>query len=176
MGLTRRAGATTSAVPTRQAGRTNWAGLTRRAADGTPGRGHRGRAGAGIGLSLPPSMNTGTFGVAPDDAGVASATLNVGQQIGGSIGTALLNTIATSAAASCLSPAIAASRHAERALQAAAAVHGYTTAFWWTAGMFAAGAIASGTLFRRGPLAGSARPAPPGARASQPTPAPSART
>jgi hypothetical protein len=38
--------------------------------------------------------------VAPDDAGVASATLNVGQQLGGSIGTALLNTIATSAAAS----------------------------------------------------------------------------
>ena len=31
-------------------------------------------AGAGIGLSMPPSMNTGTFGVAPDDAGVASAT------------------------------------------------------------------------------------------------------
>ncbi len=36
-------------------------------------------AGAGIGLSMPPSMNTGTFGVAPSDAGVASATLNVGR-------------------------------------------------------------------------------------------------
>ena len=47
-------------------------------------------------------MNTGTFGVAPYDAGVASATLNVGQQLGGSIGTALLNTIATSATASYL--------------------------------------------------------------------------
>ena len=58
--------------------------------------------GAGIGLSLPPSMNMGTFGVAPQDAGVASATLNVGQQLGGSIGTALLNTIATSATASYL--------------------------------------------------------------------------
>ena len=32
--------------------------------------------GAGIGLSMAPSMNTGTFGVAPYDAGVASATLN----------------------------------------------------------------------------------------------------
>jgi hypothetical protein len=137
-------------------------------------------AGAGIGLSLPPSMNTGTFGVAPDDAGVASATLNVGQQIGGSIGTALLNTIATSAAAgylaSHLSPAIAASRQAGRALQAAAAVHGYTTAFWWTAGMFAAGAIACGTLLRRGPLAGQARPAAPGITAPRHQPAPSART
>ena len=121
-------------------------------------------AGAGIGLSMPPSMNTGTFGVAPDDAGVASATLNVGQQLGGSIGTSLLNTIATSAAvgylASRLSPAIAASPQAGRALQAAAVVHGYTTAFWWTAGIFAVGGIACGSLLRRGPLARQAQAAP----------------
>ena len=38
--------------------------------------------------------------MAPADAGVASATINTGQQIGGSIGTSLLNTIATSAIAS----------------------------------------------------------------------------
>jgi len=133
-------------------------------------------AGAGIGLSMPPSMNTGTFGVAPEDAGVASATLNVGQQLGGSIGTALLNTIATSAAAgylaSHLSPAIAASPQADRALQAAAAVHGYTTAFWWTAGIFAAGAIACGSLLRRGPLAGQAQA---GAKAAPHEPVPSTR-
>ncbi len=89
--------------------------------------------GAGVGLSLPPAMNTGTFGVAPYDAGVASATLNVGQQLGGSIGTALLNTIATSATASYLaslhlSPAALASAGGRLAL-AAAAVHGFTTAF-----------------------------------------------
>jgi len=101
-------------------------------------------------------MNTGTFGVAPYDAGVASATLNVGQQLGGSIGTALLNTIATSATVSYLvglhlSPAVLASPAGREAL-AAAAVHGYTTAFWWTAGIFAAGAIACGSLLRWGPL------------------------
>jgi hypothetical protein len=128
-------------------------------------------SGAGIGLSLPPSMNTGTFGVAPGDAGVASATVNVGQQLGGSIGTSLLNTIATSAAASYLashlSPAIAASPQAGRALQAAAAVHGYTAAFWWTAGIFAAGAIVCGSLLRRGPLAGQAETAPAGVEARQ---------
>jgi EmrB/QacA subfamily drug resistance transporter len=112
--------------------------------------------GAGVGLSLPAAMNTGTFGVAPYDAGVASATLNVGQQLGGSIGTALLNTIATSATASYLvglhlSPAVLASPRGRLAL-AAAAVHGYTTAFWWTAGIFAAGAIVCGSLLRRGPL------------------------
>ena len=128
-------------------------------------------AGAGIGLAMPSAMNTGTFGVAPDDAGVASATLNVGQQIGGSIGTALLNTIATSAAAtyvaSHLSPAIAASRQADRALQAAAAVHGYTTAFWWTAGLFAAGGIVCGSLLRGGSLAGPAQAAPADFKAAQ---------
>ncbi len=66
-------------------------------------------AGLGFGFTIAPSMNTGTFGVAPQDAGVASATLNTGQQIGGSIGTSLLNTIFASAVAhylaSHLSPA-----------------------------------------------------------------------
>src|SRR5579859_5406655 len=53
--------------------------------------------GLGFGFTIAPSMNTGTFGIAPQDAGVASATLNTGQQIGGSIGTSLLNTLAASA-------------------------------------------------------------------------------
>ena len=39
---------------------------------------------------MSPSMNTGTAGVAPSDAGVASAVVNTGQQVGGSIGTSLL--------------------------------------------------------------------------------------
>ena len=133
--------------------------------------------GAGIGLSMPPSMNTGTFGVAPGDAGVASATINVGQQLGGSIGTALLNTIATSAAASYLaSHAIAGQVGARGAVQAAAAVHGYTTAFWWTAGIFAAGAIVCGTLLRRGPLVRQAEAASAAAGAPQHEPAPPVRT
>jgi EmrB/QacA subfamily drug resistance transporter len=136
--------------------------------------------GVGIGLSMPPSMNTGTFGVARSDAGVASATLNVGQQLGGSIGTALLNTIATSATAayvtSHLSPAIASSAAGRAALQASAAVHGYTTAFWWTAGIFAAGAIVCGALFRRGPLARQAEAIQVDAAAPQREPGPSVRT
>ena len=132
-------------------------------------------AGAGIGLSMPPSMNTGTFGVAPYDAGVASATLNVGQQLGGSIGTALLNTIATSAAAtyvaSHLSPVIVSSPGGRQALAAAAAVHGYTTAFWWTAGIFAGGGVICGSLLRWGPLArqaGTAQTGEPATSAEQP--------
>ena len=132
--------------------------------------------GAGVGLSLPPAMNTGTFGVAPYDGGVASATLNVGQQLGGSIGTALLNTIATSATASYLaslhlSPVALASVGGRLAL-AAAAVHGFTTAFWWTAGIFVAGAIICGSLLRRGPLYRQAE-AQPGTLAQQPQAGPS---
>jgi EmrB/QacA subfamily drug resistance transporter len=139
-------------------------------------------SGAGIGLSMPPSMNTGTFGVAGSDAGVASATLNVGQQLGGSVGTALLNTIATSAAAayvvSHLTPAIATSPAAKGALVAAAAVHGYTTGFWWTAGIFACGAVICGNLLRWGPLAKQAEAAQAGAtqRQAEPEPGPSVRT
>jgi EmrB/QacA subfamily drug resistance transporter len=120
-------------------------------------------SGAGIGMSMPPSMNTGTFGISARDAGVASASLNVGQQLGGSIGTALLNTIATSAAATYVAThlsAAAGSPGPRSGLLAAAAVHGYTTAFWTTAGIFAGGAIICGMLLRRGPLAAQAGTAP----------------
>ena len=57
-----------------------------------------------------PRINTGTYGVAPQDAGVASATVNTGQQLGGSIGTSLLNTIFAAAVASYLAAHLAAAR------------------------------------------------------------------
>ncbi len=53
-------------------------------------------AAIGLGIVIAPAINTGTFGVAPQDAGVASATVTVGQQLGASVGTSLLNTIFTS--------------------------------------------------------------------------------
>ena len=58
--------------------------------------------GIGFGLSVAPAFSTGTLGLAPQDAGVGSATLNTAQQVGGSIGTALLNTVAAGAATSYL--------------------------------------------------------------------------
>ena len=58
--------------------------------------------GFGMGWVMAPAMNYATHRVGPEDAGVASATVNTAQQIGASIGTALLNTIATSGAASYL--------------------------------------------------------------------------
>jgi hypothetical protein len=114
--------------------------------------------GSGIGLVISPSMNTATFGVPPADAGVASATANTQPQIGTSIGTALLNTIAVSATASYLTTHLAAGHpaagHLATGLTSLAVLHGYTTAFWWSAGVLAAGAVICGTLLRRGPLAG----------------------
>jgi EmrB/QacA subfamily drug resistance transporter len=113
-------------------------------------------AGLGFGFTIAPSMNTGTFGVAPQDAGVASATLNTGQQIGGSIGTSLLNTLAASATASYLTshvtPGALVHGRPGPHLVGLAMMHGYTTAFWWSAAIFAAGAVICGTLLRRGPL------------------------
>jgi MFS family permease len=106
--------------------------------------------GLGLGLVIAPSMNTGTFGVAPEDAGVASAMVTTGQQLGASVGTSLLNTIFASAVASYLI--------AHPGSQALAQLHGYDTAFWWTAGIFAAGAVVGGLLLRRGPLVSTAAP------------------
>jgi EmrB/QacA subfamily drug resistance transporter len=101
--------------------------------------------GLGYGLIVAPSTSTATLGVRPADAGVASATVSASQQIGGSIGTALLSTIAASAVTSSLAGA-----RPTAALIAAASVHGYTTAFTLAAGIFATGAITALALFRPG--------------------------
>jgi EmrB/QacA subfamily drug resistance transporter len=106
--------------------------------------------GAGMGLIFGMVAATGTFGVAPRDAGVASASINTGQQLGGSIGTALLNTIAASAATSYLTGHLH-GRPTPQLLQLAA-IHSYTTVFWWCAGIFVAGAVICGALLRGGPL------------------------
>jgi len=109
--------------------------------------------GIGLGMVIAPSINTGTYGVAPQDAGVASASVTVGQQLGASIGTSLLNTIFASAVASYITANLASARVIGRpALIGLGLAHGYDTAFWWTAGILVGGAIIGGLLFRRGPL------------------------
>jgi EmrB/QacA subfamily drug resistance transporter len=118
-------------------------------------------AAVGLGMVIAPAINTGTFGVAPQDAGVASATVTVGQQLGASIGTSLLNTIFASAVASYLAANLASARIIGRpALAGLALAHGYDTAFWWIAGIFASGAILGGALLRRGPLTRTGTPPP----------------
>jgi EmrB/QacA subfamily drug resistance transporter len=116
--------------------------------------------GVGLGMVIAPSINTGTFGVAPQDAGVASATVTVGQQLGASVGTSLLNTIFASAVTAYITANIASARLIGRpALIALGLAHGYDTAFWWTAGILAGGAIVAAILFRPGPLVSQSAPA-----------------
>ena len=104
--------------------------------------------GIGSGLSVAPAFSTGTLGLTPQDAGVGSATLNTAQQVGGSIGTALLNTLAASAATSYLVGLTRTPINIQ-----VAALHGETTAFVWSSFAFAAGAIAAGVVMKSGGLA-----------------------
>ncbi|MFI9245412.1 MFS transporter [Streptomyces sp. NPDC053086] len=102
--------------------------------------------GVGLGLVMPPAMQLATGGVAAEDAGVASATVNAMQQVGGSIGTALLNTLAAGAATDYLSGRDATSK----LVQAQATIESYTTAFRWSAVLFGAGAVIAFLCYRRG--------------------------
>jgi EmrB/QacA subfamily drug resistance transporter len=113
-----------------------------------------------IGIGMPcifaPSFATATLGVDRYEAGVASAMVNTCQQVGGAVGTAVLSTIFASAATS-----YATDHKGAPGLAASAQVHGYTTAFYVAAGMFAVGfLVALFVLPRRiQPQAQAARPA-----------------
>jgi EmrB/QacA subfamily drug resistance transporter len=100
--------------------------------------------GVGLGLVFSSATNSGTLGVQPGDASVASATVNASQQIGASLGTALLSTLSASAVSSYLTGL----RPTPAAL-AAASVHGYAAAFGWAALILAVGALIAGALYRR---------------------------
>lgn len=101
--------------------------------------------GFGMGSIMPASIQTATLGVDRQFAGVASAMVNTSQQVGGSVGTALLNTLAATTAANY----VASHLPATATTAAEAAVHSYTTAYWSAAGLFAFGAVFAGLLFRR---------------------------
>jgi EmrB/QacA subfamily drug resistance transporter len=103
--------------------------------------------GLGLGLVFSSAINTATYGTDAADAGVASAMVNTCQQIGGSIGTALLNTIA----ADVLTSYLVIHGHS-LAAQASGAVHSYTVAFWVAAAIFAAAAVICGLILRPGVL------------------------
>jgi hypothetical protein len=92
--------------------------------------------GLGFGMIFAPAINTATTGVQRQDSGVASALVNTMQQVGGSIGTALLSTIALTATTSYLI-----GHHSGPLAPAAAATHGYTVAFAVSAALFAAGVL-----------------------------------
>ncbi|WP_037670129.1 MFS transporter [Streptomyces griseus] len=112
--------------------------------------------GLGMGLTFMPVFATATAGVAPQDSGVTSATVNTSQQVGGSIGTALLNTIATTSSTAY----ITAHLHdpAQKALVTREGiVHGYTVAIAWAAGiMLLAGLVAGLMVTVKPPKQGAA--------------------
>ncbi|MBM2614754.1 DHA2 family efflux MFS transporter permease subunit [Actinoplanes sp. LDG1-06] len=103
--------------------------------------------GLGMGLIFAPTQNAATSGVQHHDAGVASAMINTAQQIGGSIGTALLSSFAASAATNYL-----AGKTPNAQTAALAALDSYHTVFWWSAGFFVLCALIAAVTFRTGPL------------------------
>lgn len=102
--------------------------------------------GLGLGLVMMPAMSTATSGVEAKDSGVTSATVNTAQQVGGSIGTALLNTIAAGVTATYLTT------HGNNPLEIAkGTVHGYTVAVWWAVGILILAAAVAGSLITTSP-------------------------
>ena len=88
--------------------------------------------GLGMGAVLPGALELSTFGVAPHEAGIARSRFNVAHQAGSTLDTALLNTVAVSAAAAYGTGAAGA---------AEAQVHGFTTASTWAGGILALAAV-----------------------------------
>jgi hypothetical protein len=108
--------------------------------------------GVGLGLVFAPAFTLGTLGVDRDDAGVASATINVAQQIGGSIGTSLLNTIAATAATGYVTAHAAqiTSSAAKQLVVANGLIHSYHVVFWVAAAVFIGAAALCALLLRSG--------------------------
>lgn len=100
--------------------------------------------GLGTSCVMVPAFSIGTLGVDRREAGVAAATVNTAQQVGGSLGTAVLNTIATSATAAY----VASSSHGSITVQAL--VHGYSVATEWGVGILVLGAVISAVLINAG--------------------------
>ncbi len=118
--------------------------------------------GFGMGMVFMPSMSLATLGVAPNEAGAASATINSAQQVGGSFGTALLNTIAASATATYLSARIA----ADPLVRAKGAVHGYAVATWVAMGVLILAALVAFLMINHRPEPGEAAAVEGGAEAA----------
>jgi predicted MFS family arabinose efflux permease len=92
--------------------------------------------GTGMGALFPPAFQLAISGVTQQDAGIASAVINAATQVGSSIGTAILNTLAVSATTTYL-----ATHPTAPSLQRVALIHGYATATAWASGLLAAVAV-----------------------------------
>src|SRR5690606_3887463 len=108
--------------------------------------------GLGMGTAFMPAMSLATLGVEPRDSGVASAMVNTSQQVGGAIGTALLNTVAASATTAYVADHIggATSRSQQQLVQLQGMVHGYTSAIWFAVGILVLAATIALTFVNAG--------------------------
>ncbi|MFF5013584.1 MFS transporter [Streptomyces sp. NPDC001165] len=108
--------------------------------------------GLGMGTAFMPAMSLATSGVEPRDAGVASAMVNTSQQVGGAIGTALLNTIAASATTSYVKDHIAgaASKPQQQLVRLQGMVHGYSAAIWFAVGILGLASLIAFTFVNAG--------------------------
>jgi EmrB/QacA subfamily drug resistance transporter len=101
--------------------------------------------GAGLGLLFVVIYLVGLTKVSNDDVGVASSLVNVGQQVGGSIGLAIIGTVAWSAVASSLRSQAAATAsagvHATGARAAAAQIYDHALATGFSRGYLVSAAI-----------------------------------
>ncbi|MCW2618449.1 MAG: pur [Modestobacter sp.] len=102
--------------------------------------------GLGLGFTFVPLSNLALVGVGEHDAGAASAVLQAVQQIGASIGTALLATLSVGAITAALADNPPSAENPVAALQAQ--VEGYTTAFTWAAVLLLLGAVVSAVLIK----------------------------
>jgi MFS family permease len=113
--------------------------------------------GIGLGAVFPPALNTATYGVPTSDAGVASALVTTNQQIGASVGTALLSTVAASATTQYL-----AHRTPTSVVTAMATVHGYNVASLVAVGILLGSAVVCGLIVAGRPSAQSGPVTTPG--------------
>jgi EmrB/QacA subfamily drug resistance transporter len=102
--------------------------------------------GLGLGIAMVPCISTATNKAEPRDVGITSATTNTSQQIGASVGTALLNTIAATTTAAYL-----ATHARSQAAVNQATVHGFAVASGWAAASLLVGAVVGGIMINAHP-------------------------
>jgi EmrB/QacA subfamily drug resistance transporter len=106
--------------------------------------------GLGMGTAFMPAMSLATHGVEPRDSGVASAMVNTSQQVGGAIGTALLNTVAASATTAYVTSHAALGATDPQLLKLQSMVHGFTGAIWWAVGILVVASAIAVTFINAG--------------------------
>ncbi|WP_175411724.1 DHA2 family efflux MFS transporter permease subunit [Streptomyces sp. TRM64462] len=98
--------------------------------------------GVGFGAAMPALMMLGLSGATPEDSGVISGVFNTSQQVGGAVGLAVLNTLATAHAGADPTPADMTS--------------GYRLAFTIAVGFIVAAVLLAAVVLRRADAGGSA--------------------